>query len=114
MKKISWVQLCFTFVGVFLGAGFVSGQELWKFFACFGAAGLAGFLVSAVIMTAAMDNPLCSEILNARTYTTSATEQHPDGIIISNWFLRRIEDKDTTEKSSARRPAMWYSPATVL
>lgn len=31
MKKISWVQLCFTFVGVFLGAGFVSGQELWKF-----------------------------------------------------------------------------------
>lgn len=53
MKKISWVQLCFTFVGVFLGAGFVSGQELWKFFACFGAAGLAGFLVSAVIMTAA-------------------------------------------------------------
>ena len=53
MKKISWVQLCFTFVGVFLGAGFVSGQELWKFFACFGAAGLAGFLVSAGIMTAA-------------------------------------------------------------
>ena len=53
MKRISWVQLCFTFVGVFLGAGFVSGQELWKFFACFGAAGLAGFLVSAVIMTAA-------------------------------------------------------------
>ena len=52
MKKISWVQLCFTFVGVFLGAGFVSGQELWKFFSCFGAAGLAGFLVSAVIMTA--------------------------------------------------------------
>ena len=53
MKKISWVQVCFTFVGVFLGAGFVSGQELWKFFACFGAAGLAGFLVSAGIMTAA-------------------------------------------------------------
>lgn len=49
----------------------------------------------AVIMEAAMDNPLCSEILNARTYTTSATEQHPDGITISNWFLRRIEDKDT-------------------
>ena len=53
MKNISWAQLCFTFVGVFLGAGFVSGQELWQFFACFGAAGLAGFLVSAGIMTAA-------------------------------------------------------------
>ncbi len=49
----------------------------------------------AVIMEAAMDNPLCKEILNTRTYTTSQTEQHPDGITISNWFLRRIEDKDT-------------------
>jgi D-alanyl-D-alanine carboxypeptidase (penicillin-binding protein 5/6) len=33
--------------------------------------------------------------LSAHTYTTSATEQHPEGITISNWFLRRIEDKDT-------------------
>ena len=49
----------------------------------------------AVIMEAAMDNELCREILNARTYVTSSTEQHPDGITISNWFLRRIEDKDT-------------------
>ncbi len=49
----------------------------------------------AVIMEAAMDNELCREILNTRTYVTSATEQHPDGITISNWFLRRIEDKDT-------------------
>jgi D-alanyl-D-alanine carboxypeptidase (penicillin-binding protein 5/6) len=22
------------------------------------------------------------------------TEQHPEGLILSNWFLRRIEDKD--------------------
>ena len=49
----------------------------------------------AVIMEAAMDNELCREILNTRTYVTSSTEQHPDGITISNWFLRRIEDKDT-------------------
>lgn len=49
----------------------------------------------AVIMKAAMDNELCREILSAHTYTTSATAQHPEGITISNWFLRRIEDKDT-------------------
>ncbi|MCR5033245.1 MAG: serine hydrolase [Lachnospiraceae bacterium] len=48
----------------------------------------------AVILKAAMDNPLCREVLSAHTYTTSATEQHPEGITISNWFLRRIEDKD--------------------
>lgn len=49
----------------------------------------------AMIMEAAMENELCREVMNAHTYTTSATEQHPEGIIISNWFLRRIEDKDT-------------------
>ncbi len=49
----------------------------------------------AVIMKAAADNSFCREVLSEHIYTTSATEQHPDGIEISNWFLRRIEDKDT-------------------
>lgn len=49
----------------------------------------------AMILEAAADNELCREVLSAHTYTTSATEQHPEGITISNWFLRRIEDKDT-------------------
>ena len=48
----------------------------------------------AMIMHAAIDNDICREVLNAHTYTTSQTEQHPEGITISNWFLRRIEDKD--------------------
>ena len=48
----------------------------------------------AMIMEAAMDNPFCREVLSAHTYTTSVTEQHPEGMILSNWFLRRIEDKD--------------------
>lgn len=49
----------------------------------------------AVILKTAADNPFCREVLSAHTYNTSATEQHPDGLLISNWFLRRIEDKDT-------------------
>lgn len=49
----------------------------------------------AVIMKAAMQNEFCKEVLSAHTYTTTPTEQHPEGILISNWFLRRIEDKDT-------------------
>lgn len=49
----------------------------------------------AMIMEAALQNDLCREILRARTYTTSATKEHPEGITISNWFIRRIEDKDT-------------------
>lgn len=49
----------------------------------------------AMILKAAMDNELCREILDARTYETAPTAEHPDGQILSNWFLRRIEDKDT-------------------
>ena len=49
----------------------------------------------AMIMEAAMDNELCRQVMGERTYTTSLTEQHPEGITISNWFIRRIEDKDT-------------------
>lgn len=49
----------------------------------------------AMIMEAAIANDISREALTAHTYTTSATEQHPEGIILSNWFLRRIEDKDT-------------------
>ncbi len=49
----------------------------------------------AVIMKAAIQNDLCREVLSAHTYTTRATAEHPEGITISNWFLRKIEDKDT-------------------
>jgi len=49
----------------------------------------------AMILKAAMDNPLCREILDTRAYETMPTEAHPEGQILSNWFLRRIEDKDT-------------------
>lgn len=48
----------------------------------------------AVILKEAMDNPLCREVMSAHTYNTSSTSQHPDGILLSNWFLRRIEDKE--------------------
>ena len=48
----------------------------------------------AMILKAAEENKLCHEVLNARKYTTSETTEHPEGILISNWFLRRIEDKE--------------------
>lgn len=48
----------------------------------------------AVMLEAAMENDLCRQVLNTRSYTTSMTEQHPEGITVSNWFMRRIEDKE--------------------
>ncbi len=49
----------------------------------------------AVILKAAYNNSYCREVLGARTYKTTVTEQHPEGLNLSNLFLRRIEDKDT-------------------
>lgn len=49
----------------------------------------------AVIMKAAVNNEMCREFLSAKKYTTAPTTEHSEGISISNWFLRRIEDKDT-------------------
>ena len=48
----------------------------------------------AVIMKAAVQNEMCREFLSLHAYTTTKTEQHQEGITISNWFLRKIEDKD--------------------
>lgn len=52
----------------------------------------------AVIMKAALSNTFCKEVLSARTYVTNPTTEHPEGIEISNWFIRRIEDKETPGK----------------
>lgn len=49
----------------------------------------------AVIMKAAVENEFCKKVLSEHNYTTASTTEHPEGINISNWFLRRIEDKDT-------------------
>ncbi|MCR5303771.1 MAG: D-alanyl-D-alanine carboxypeptidase [Lachnospiraceae bacterium] len=48
----------------------------------------------AMIMEAAENNEICRSALACKKYTTSFTEQHPEGIETSNWFLRRIEDKE--------------------
>lgn len=46
----------------------------------------------AVIMKAALENDFCRDVLSKHTYTTTKTKKHKEGITISNWFLRRIED----------------------
>lgn len=53
MKKIGSTQLGLSFAGCFLGAGYVSGQELWQFFGSFGAFGIAGLLLALLLLSAA-------------------------------------------------------------
>ena len=49
MKEVKSPALAFTYVGCFLGAGFVYGQELWQFFGAFGNWGYLGFIVAAAL-----------------------------------------------------------------
>lgn len=49
----------------------------------------------AMILKAAMENDVAREVLATKKHTTDATSAHPEGLELSNWFLRRIEDKDT-------------------
>lgn len=48
----------------------------------------------SIIMMAAMDNEFCREVLTTKVYNSTGTNINPEGITISNWFLRRIEDQD--------------------
>lgn len=50
MKDLSAGKLALLFAGCFLGAGYVSGQEIWQYFGCFGRAGFAGLLLSMLLL----------------------------------------------------------------
>ncbi len=47
---INFARLALTFAGCFLGAGFVSGQELWQFFVSFGSVGFVGMAFAMLLI----------------------------------------------------------------
>ena len=49
-KKWNAGSIGLTFAGSFLGAGYVSGQELWQFFGLFGGGGLLGVLAAMALL----------------------------------------------------------------
>ena len=49
----------------------------------------------AIIMQAALDEPHCREVLTAVHHTSASTEQHPDGVAMTNKFLYRIGPQQT-------------------
>ncbi len=52
MMNLNSVRIALTFSGCFLGAGFVSGQELWQFFAAYGLKGLFGLVLAMTLLFA--------------------------------------------------------------
>lgn len=49
MKEMSSNKLMIAYTGTFIGAGFVSGKEIWQYFGNFGKIGLVGLIVSLTI-----------------------------------------------------------------
>ena len=50
MKDLGAVRLALVYAGCFLGAGYVSGQELWQFFGVYGKYGYAGLLLAMALL----------------------------------------------------------------
>lgn len=51
MRKSGARQICLTMAACLFGAGFISGQELWQFFGCFGTIGMACMAVSGILIS---------------------------------------------------------------
>lgn len=49
MKELNAWRLALVYAGCFLGAGYLSGQELWQFFGAFGLGGLLGLALCTVM-----------------------------------------------------------------
>lgn len=48
----------------------------------------------SMIMKAALEKDICYKALSQHKYTTAKRAEHPDGLNLSNIFLRRIEDRE--------------------
>lgn len=49
----------------------------------------------ALILRAAMADEFCRTVLTTPIYMSEPTPEHPEGQVLSNWFLRRIETQDS-------------------
>ena len=51
----------------------------------------------AMIMKAALENEKCRQVISTKVYYSVPTAEHPDGQVLSNWFVRSLEDQNNGE-----------------
>ena len=51
----------------------------------------------ALIMKAALENEFCRQVICTKVYYSVPTSEHPDGQVLSNWFIRSLEDMNNGE-----------------
>ena len=77
-------QLAFTWIGCFLGAGFVSGQEISQFFTHFGLPGLVGQIGAVVLLSL-----LCGVIFTL-SRRTGRSQVHEVAVPTDNRVLKAL------------------------
>lgn len=89
MEKVKSGNVAFTYAGCVVGAGFLSGQELWQFFGSYGKLGLLGFILAIILQAV-----ICYIIL---VYAKSSKIYEFDKLIIKKdvkplrWFFITME-----------------------
>ena len=76
IKQVNGFSLAAAYAGCFVGAGFLSGNELWQFFGSFGKSGLVG-LIAAIVFQAAIGYAVVS-------YATLKKTDRFDSLIAPN------------------------------
>lgn len=82
-SKISTKSLALSYAGFYLGAGYLSGQELWQYFGAYGSKGFIGFAVNAIMLV------VFSVMLFSITGKTGLTEFEKVIVRPDRPFIRR-------------------------
>ena len=85
IKRVNGFSLAAAYAGCFVGAGFLSGNELWQFFGSFGKFGLIG-LILAIIFQAAIGYTVVSFAMTKKTDRFDSLIAPNDNKIIANLY----------------------------
>ncbi len=85
IKKINIFSLAAAYAGCFIGAGFLSGNELWQFFGSFGRLGLLG-LVLAIVFQAGIGYAVVKCAAVKKTDRFDALISPNDNKVIANIY----------------------------
>lgn len=87
-NKLGIMQMALTFAGNFLGAGYVSGRELWQYFGVFGKKGFGGivFSISLLCFTTIL-SILAAMVTGSDTLSDLLVPKKKDGSTSSAGYL---------------------------
>ncbi len=84
--KIGSLKVAFTYAGCVIGAGFLSGQELWQFFGSYGNLGVLGFIL-AIVLQAVLGTIVIKFAKDTKTYEFDKLIVRNENKILKGFFI---------------------------